>query len=422
MIEEAIRIAPRRRPNNSLDLSRILALPVIAILALPCQAVAQEPVEILLSRADAQTPDGMALVDIRLLNPGDVPQTVPMPQEVEANLSSDEGTRNVRLERALDTTASLTIAPGAFASARYQFPASEVPEDAMLSVPEWGSQRIAMANGQSPSSGATATPQLTATADDTLPPPAPPGDKTFGNAFLNNLTAYEPIYGVYGPGTNTEARLQISFKYKIYGKHDKDEEIDSFSPADGLYFGYTQRMFWDLGADSSPFRNIDFQPEVFYLSPPVSLAGSTTLSGQVGLRHISNGRAGDSSRSLNTVYFSPMAAFSLGNDRRLIVAPRAWFYAGDLSDNPDIRRYRGNTELFVQVGEKEGLRLSTTTRLSFSSGKGSFAADLSYPLRRIIPKAPDFYLFGQSFVGYGENLLDYNVHTTRFRIGLAMVR
>ena len=148
-------------------------------------------------------------------------------------------------------------------------------------------------------------------------------------------------------------------------------------------------MFWNLGADSSPFRNIDFQPEVFYLSPSVSLAGTTTLSGQVGLRHISNGRAGDSSRSLNTVYFSPMAAFSLGDDRRLIIAPRAWFYAGDLSDNPDIRRYRGNTELFVQIGEEEGLRLSTTTRISLSSGKSSFAADLSYPLRRIISGAPD---------------------------------
>lgn len=421
MIDEAIRIIRRRRPRNGSAFSRALVLPVVAVVALPCQAVAQEPVEILLSHAGAQAPDGVALVDVRLLNPGNAPQTVAMPEKVEAQVSSEGSTQTVWLERAPETSASLTIAPGTFASARYRFPASEDPGDVMLSVPAWGGQQIAVANPQS--APTAATPQLAeATETIPLPPPAPPSDKTFGNAFLNNLTAYEPIYGVYGPGTNTEARIQISFKYKIFGNHDEDEKSDSFSPADGLYFGYTQRMFWNLGADSSPFRNIDFQPEVFYLSPPVSLGGSTTVSGQVGLRHISNGRAGDSSRSLNTVYFSPMAAFSLGDDRRLIIAPRAWFYAGDLSDNPDIRRYRGNTELFVQVGEKEGLRLSTTTRLSFSSGKGSFAADLSYPLRRIIPKAPDFYLFGQSFVGYGENLLDYNVHTTRFRIGLAMVR
>ncbi|MAC59792.1 MAG: phospholipase [Novosphingobium sp.] len=421
MIEAATRIIRRRRPSNGPALSRILALPVIALVTLPCQAVAKEPVEILLSRAGTQTPDGMALVDIRLLNPGDAPQNVAMPQRVEAQISSEDSKQTVWLERTPETSASLTIAPGAFASARYMLPAGEVPDDAMLSVPAWGGQQIAVTSVQSDPKAAT--PQLADATDATQPPPpAPPGDKTFGNAFLNNLTAYEPIYGVFGPGTNTEARIQISFKYKIYGKHGEDEQSDGFSPADGLYFGYTQRMFWNLGADSSPFRNIDFQPEVFYLSPSVSLAGTTTLSGQVGLRHISNGRAGDSSRSLNTVYFSPMAAFSLGDDRRLIIAPRAWFYAGDLSDNPDIRRYRGNTELFVQIGEEEGLRLSTTTRISLSSGKSSFAADLSYPLRRIISGAPDFYLFGQSFVGYGENLLDYNVHTTRFRIGLAMVR
>jgi len=35
---------------------------------------------------------------------------------------------------------------------------------------------------------------------------------------------------------------------------------------------------------------------------------------------------------------------------------------------------------------------------------------------------PDFYLFGQSFIGYGENLLDYDRHTTRFRLGVALVR
>jgi outer membrane phospholipase A len=66
--------------------------------------------------------------------------------------------------------------------------------------------------------------------------------------------------------------------------------------------------------------------------------------------------------------------------------------------------------------------LSTTSRLNFGSGKGSIAADLSYPLPRILRGTPDFYLFGQTFVGYGENLLDYDRRTTRFRIGVALVR
>ena len=117
-----------------------------------------------------------------------------------------------------------------------------------------------------------------------------------------------------------------------------------------------------------------------------------------------------------------MAAFSLNGDTRLTVAPRAWFYAGDLSDNPDIRRYRGNAGLFVEIGEENGLRLSTSSRFNFGSGKGSIAADLSYPLRRLLGGGPDFYLFGQTFTGYGENLLDYTRRMKRLRIGLALVR
>ncbi|WP_311202096.1 phospholipase A [Novosphingobium mangrovi (ex Huang et al. 2023)] len=355
----------------------------------------------------------MAPVEIRLLNAADAPQTVDLPDRVEARLETGGDVQPLWLERAPETPPAVSVAPGGFASARYLLPASDIAEDALLSVPAWGTRQIVLAPVSTPDA-----PEL-ANAAPPLPTPDP-GDKTIGNAFLDNLSAYEPIYAVYGPGTNTEARIQLSLKYKLFGKRAQEDRPPSLK--DGLYFAYTQRMFWDLGAHSSPFRNIDFQPEVFYLSPPVGLSREATVSGQVGLRHISNGRAGDLSRSLNTIYVAPMAAFSLGDGWRLTAAPRLWFYVGDLSDNPDIRRYRGNSGLFLQIGEEDGLRLSTTTRFSFSSGKGSFAADMSYPLRRILGGGPDFYLFGQSFVGYGENLLDYDVRTTRFRLGVALVR
>src|SRR3546814_3432727 len=70
---------------------------------------------------------------------------------------------------------------------------------------------------------------------------------------------------VYGPDTNSEARIQFSFKYQLFASRRAEGLPRSWR--DGLHFGYTQRMFWDLGAYSSPFRNIDFQPELFYLTP-----------------------------------------------------------------------------------------------------------------------------------------------------------
>eukprot|EP00456_Euglypha_rotunda_P051895 TRINITY_DN4187_c0_g1_i7.p1 TRINITY_DN4187_c0_g1~~TRINITY_DN4187_c0_g1_i7.p1 ORF type:complete len:343 (-),score=55.95 TRINITY_DN4187_c0_g1_i7:313-1341(-) len=320
--------------------------------------------------------------------------------------------------------ATFSIAPGTFATARYKLGSVAFQDGALLSIPSWSGQVVKLAI---PSASVHAAPA--ASDSDTQVAAAPastptsatpsPSDRTVGNAFLENLSAYQPIYAVYGPGTNSEARIQLSFKYQLFGSEARENR-----PAlgDGFYFAYTQRMFWDLGADSSPFRNIDFQPELFYTTPPKALSDKVTLSAQIGLRHESNGRDGDVSRSLNTVYVAPMAAFSLGNETRLTVAPRAWLYAGDLSDNSDIRRYRGNSGLTVEVGQDDGLRLSTSSRINFGSGKGSISADLSYPLRRILGGGPDFYLFGQSFVGYGENLLDYNRRTNRLRIGVALVR
>jgi len=48
--------------------------------------------------------------------------------------------------------------------------------------------------------------------------------------------------------------------------------------------------------------------------------------------------------------------------------------------------------------------------------------ELSYPLPGLLGGGPDVYLFVQGFVGYGENLLDYNRSKTRLRAGFALVR
>jgi outer membrane phospholipase A len=389
-----------------------------ASVLLPFQAQAREDVEILIRNVDERDANGFALVDIRLLNSDDAAQTVPLPDRIEARVTLPGGTHSVWLDRGPTVPAQVIVAAHGFACAQYRVSDASVNQGALLSVPAWGRQQIALSarHGLMPDQ-----PGEQAQATVPVPPPTPSAaDRSVGNAFIDNLSPYEPIYAVYGPGTNSEARIQLSFKYQLFGSRLREDQPASLK--DGLYFAYTQHMFWDLGADSSPFRNIDFQPEIFYLAQPKALSDTATLSGQVGLRHESNGRDGDASRSINMVYVTPMAAFSLGGDWRLTAAPRFWLYVGDRSDNRDIRRYRGNSGFFMEVAEVNGLRLSTSTRFNFGSGKGAVSADISYPLRRILGDGPDFYLFGQSFHGYGENLLDYNKRATRLRIGVALVR
>ena len=401
-------------------------LPAIVVTALPSAAFAENGIEMLIGHLEPQA-NGGALLDVRLLNTGTVTMQADVAEMVDAQIDRPGalGTgRTVMLRRDPATPVAFSIAPGSFATARYKLEPNAFQDGALLSIPKWSGQAVKLATASAsvhaaPNASDADTQVSATTAGAPMPATPSPSDRTIGNAFLENLSAYQPIYAVYGPGTNSEARIQISFRYQLFGSEARE---DHPALGDGFYFAYTQRMFWDLGADSSPFRNIDFQPEIFYTTPPKALSDKTTLSAQVGLRHESNGRDGDLSRSLNTIYVAPMAAFSLGNETRLTVAPRAWLYAGDLSDNADIRRYRGNSGLTVEIGQDDGLRLSTSSRINFSSGKGSIAADLSYPLRRILGGGPDFYLFGQSFAGYGENLLDYNRRTTRLRIGVALVR
>nr|WP_210766574.1 phospholipase A [Caenibius tardaugens] len=397
----------------------------VAAMGIPVStAHAASPVEVLISDAGQRDQDGHVLVELRLLNGCHAPQTASLPDRIEARIAALGNARVIWLERAPGTPADRVIAPGGFGRTTYRIAGDtdEALDGASLSIPAWNTRQIALAVRSAPIAPIAKDESSFAVTSSVVAPIAtpPPSDRSAGNAFLANLSAYEPIYAVYGPGTDADARIQISFKYQIFGTRRASSELRSWR--DGLHFAYTQRMFWDLGADSSPFRNIDFQPELFYLTPPTTLANGISLAGQGGVRHESNGRSGAASRSFNTIYLAPMAAIPLSGRYRLSVSPRLSFYVGDLSDNPDIRRYRGNLSLYVELGEDDGLRLSTATRFNFSSGKGALNATLSYPLSRILGGGPDFYLFGQGFTGYGENLLDYNRRTTRFRLGLALVR
>ena len=407
---------------------RVAGLLLACAASLPLPAVAQETVETLIS---AQRNDGegdKVRVEIHFLNGGEEPRTIALPERIEADLDNGGGHRAVWLERMADMPSDVVVAPQGFARAHYRLMGEEViPEDALISIPAWNTQQVAMAIAPAPAElAATGTPATSPDeslgGDASLPqmPAPPPADRRYGNAFADNLAVYAPIYAVYGPGTNSEARIQISFKYRLFGSRRKNDLPASWQ--DGLHFAYTQRMFWDLGADSYPFRNIDYQPELIYIAPTATLSNRLSLSAQVGIRHESNGRDGDASRSINSIYVAPMAAIPLDHEYRLTVAPRFSLYVGDKSENPDIVRYRGNGELFVEVGRDDGLRLSTSTRFDFRSGRGAVSADLSYPLPRLLGGGPDVYLFGQSFIGYGENLLDYNRRVTRFRIGVALVR
>lgn len=389
------------------------ALPLaIAVMAHGASVRAAPTLDTLVSAVEPTGRPGDLRVELTFLNDAEAPVPFDPPERIPARLTIDGTVIVVTLERVPNTARVSPIAARSFARVHYAFalPANgSAPTTATLALNEAGGFAFALAPTVQTVTNAPAV------AGRSLAPP----DGDTGNAFLANISAYEPIYVVYGPGTSADALVQFSLKYQLFGRGGAIGGRQKL--LSGLHFAYTQRLYWDIDGKSAPFRNVDYRPELFFLVRSRSVGGGLSLGGQAGIRHESNGRDGPASRSVNTVYLQPTASFNVGA-YKLSVGPRAWAYFGSLSDNPDIDRYRGNFGLFAQIGRDDGIRVSTTSRLNFGNGRGAINVEASYPLNRLIARNLNLYLFGQAFAGYGENLLDYDRRATRLRVGLGIVR
>jgi len=394
---------------------------LLAAIGLPALAVAQ-PVQFVISGATHGDSDGGTTIEILLINNENSDQSVALPDQIEGVLTSAT-TRSIQLKRAPGEQPAISVPARGFARARYRamVPAGSLQANDLISIPTWGTQQVAMAASPavSPETQARVEPKQDAEPKIASEATAASREGTIGESLLRNLSVHEPIYAIFGTTSQSEIKIQGSFKYRLFGSSRPPSRAHEWR--DGLYFAFTQKMFWDLASDSS-FRDVNYTPELFYRTPSISLADTLEAGLEAGIQHESNGKAGPDSRSVNTVYVAPTAMWNLGNDYNLTVSPRLTMLVGGRADNPDIKSYRGITGLKFQIGQADGLRLSATGRYNFSTGRGAVLTELSYPLQRLFGGGPELYLFGQNFTGYGESLLDYNRRMTRLRFGLAVVR
>lgn len=240
--------------------------------------------------------------------------------------------------------------------------------------------------------------------------------------FLDNLSAYEPMYFLFGvdPGTD-KSKFQISFKYKLFNKPFDAQMVNSF--IDGFHFAYTQTSYWDLKSDSKPFDDTSYKPELFYLIPKIDLNNEwiKAFGIQMGFQHESNGKDDDVSRSTNFAYIQPIMAFALTDEHYLAVAPRIWAYvANDNDTNPDLYKYRGYFDLHIKMGNPNGFVLDTHTR--WAEEGPSFQTDLSYPLAAFFRNRLNLYLHLQYFNGYAEQLAQYQEKEEILRLGFSITR
>ncbi|MFT3870113.1 MAG: phospholipase A [Nibricoccus sp.] len=245
----------------------------------------------------------------------------------------------------------------------------------------------------------------------------------FHRVFAENISTHLPIYFIGGP-KKPAVKFQFSFKYRVFGDNSTTGTLNP--PLRGLFFGYTQRSVWDITSYSSPFYDTSYMPELMWesLSPAPAKPGFLRFRWfgyQISAQHESNGRDGDKSRSLNLVYIRPIFSRDFGPKWSLLFAPKIFYYVDNLSDNPDLERYRGYGEYQLVFARRNGWNLGFLGRIGSHFDRGSVQLDFTYPLQVSYGHFANFLLL-QYFDGYGESLLSYNTKSRMLRAGFSLVR
>jgi phospholipase A1 len=382
---------------------------------------AQELLVSLVPPAASVAPANPAKVTLLAVNPSRMDAAFDSPEVLHGRLYA--GAQSWPVELQSDERADALVRPGEFAHRNYTF---TLPPGAtgrvVLEVAEGRSAPLRTAFVVSADANPAAAGGAVAAAAAPNPlGPSTPAAAQIRRTFLSHFSPHDPMYVIYG-AKSPGVKIQFSFKYRLLD-FGGDADITAQRT---LQLGYTQRSLWDVGAVSSPFYDTSYMPSVFYESLASQVdrnrAGPLTWLGwQAGYEHESNGKASVDSRSQNTLFVRPAVLVGPLDGWHLIVLPKFWAYVGDLSNNRDVRDYRGYGELLVVLARNDGPALSYTGRAGRNFDHFTTQLGLTIPVRT---KVLDFatYILVQYYGGYGESLLDYSKKTEAVRAGISLVR
>lgn len=221
------------------------------------------------------------------------------------------------------------------------------------------------------------------------------------------IQRYKPTFFLYG---SEDSKVQFSFKYRLVKAFD-------------LYYGYTQTLFWNLSADSSPFTDITFNPDLFY---DWRINYGVLDSLYMGfIEHTSNGKSGVDSRSHNSSFIQVNTAYTHGPWEFGWNTKFSYFYIV-ADENKDINRFLGywQSELSTAYTFDHFVKKAEIYMRFFAGGKSSFnffkgGQEIGAKMKFNIPEF-DGKLFFQYFHGYGDTLLFYSRRESVYRIGIML--
>ena len=206
---------------------------------------------------------------------------------------------------------------------------------------------------------------------------------------------------------SVETKFQISLAKPLF--------YDVFGLRESLVAAYTQTSWWQITKKSSPFRETNYQPEIFLnFASPKYLEKIGIQNLKFGLLHESNGRDGSKSRSWNRAYVQGDLVYG-----DLTISPRVWSVIGEKNDNKEILNYIGHGDLRLSYKLNDQIfSLMLRNNLHFDkTNKG--AAEISYMFPIF---SSGVYGYLQYFTGYGESLIDYDRHTDKIGLGFVILK
>lgn len=240
------------------------------------------------------------------------------------------------------------------------------------------------------------------------------------------ISVNDPIVSGYTYDKNIETEFQISLQKEIF--HDWLGLGETFNAA------YTQHVWWQVYAESGPFRESNYMPELFLTIPIrgefADVSGLKAV--KTGFIHQSNGQEGYRSRSWNRLYVTGLWQFD-----DLYLSTQVWYripeddksdayYAGQLGasdanmkgdDNPDIYKYMGYGSIearYIDGRDLFGVLIRNNLRFN-GENKGAIELNYSTP----IFDAKDTYWYVKFFNGYGYSMIDYDQSITNFAVGIS---
>jgi phospholipase A1/A2 len=221
-----------------------------------------------------------------------------------------------------------------------------------------------------------------------------------------------------------ENLIQLSVRTKVA----KGLLVSDDTQKDALWFGYTQKSFWQIFNSelSRPFRATDHEPEIMYIYPTNRElgAGWNWRYAGLSLNHQSNGQTLPLSRSWNRAIVMAGADHANGSRIEAKLWRRLPEAAAD-DDNPDIQDFVGRGEFSGLWALTPKTSLGLTMRHALKAGgKGSVQIDwLQQPSNstQALGVAAGLRYHVQLFSGYGDSITDYNHKRTALRVGVSLV-